>query len=250
MTAEVPDSAAYAAERASHWAQFAARSEPLTDHWVRWEERSHGWRVPVEFLQPVGIDGPRSVEPLRPLLDTLAGLEEVDAVPVPWMHLTIVHAGFLMASDIMWSQVESFYASAAPRMHRIAPFSLRLGGVSATDDGIYVGVDDGLALREVRRQLRLGVPKLHEVMSGDPAVTADGDGFVPRIDIGYFTGEGDRERVIEALDPYRDAEGGELAVTQVKIARIPIQPQDRYHAIDIVAQIALLGEQYRKDYHD
>ncbi len=249
MTAAAPDPAAYAAERARHWAQFIARSEPLPDHWARWEQRSHGWRVPVEFLQPIGIDGPRSVEPLRPLLDTLAELEEVDVVPVQWMHLTTVHIGFLMATGIMWSQVESFYASAAPRLHRIAPFSLRLGGVSATEDGIYVGVDDGLALREVRRQLRLGVPKLHEVMNGDPAVTADGDGFVPRIDIGYFTGEGDRRRVIEALEPYRDAAGGELAVSQIKIARIPIQPHDRYHAIDVVAQIILSGEQYGKDYH-
>ncbi len=250
MSAGAPDTSAYVAERARHWSQFAARTEPLSDHWARWEERSHGWRVPVEFLQPVGLDGPRSIAPLRPLLDTLAGLEEVDTVPVEWMHLTTVHIGFLMASDIMWSQVESFYANAAPRLHRLAPFSLRLGGVSATEDGVYVGVDDGLALREVRRQLRLGVPKLHEVLSGDPAVTADGDGFVPRIDVGYFTGEGDRRRVIDALEPHRDAEGGELAVSQIKIARIPIQPHDRYHAIDVVARIMLLGEQYRKDYHD
>ena len=250
MTAGTTDTSAYAAERARDWARFTARSEPLPDHWAEWEQRSHGWRFPIEFLQPVGIDGPQSIETLRPLLDTLEELDEVDVVPVEWMHLTTLRIGFLMASDIMWSQVETFYVNAAPRLHRIAPFTLRLGGISATEDGIYLGVDDGLVLREVRRQLRLGVPKVHEVLSDDPAVTPDGDGFIPRVAIGYFTGNGDRRRVIEALEPHLDVEAGELPVTHIKMARVPIQPHDHYHAIDVVADIVLFGERYRQGYHD
>ena len=242
MSSRITDTAEYDDLRASHWAEFTARSEPLTNHWTQWEKRSHGWRIPIEILQPVGIDGPRSIEPLRPVLNMLAELEEVDVVPVEWMHVTTVHIGFLMATDIMWSEVESLYANASPRVRRIAPFSLRIGGISATEKSIYVGIDDGFALRDVRNQLKLGVPKIHEVLSEDPNVTTDGDGFVPSIDIGYFTGAGDRQRVIEALKPYRDAEGGEITVDHVKIARIPIQPHDHYQPIDVVARIALFGD--------
>lgn len=250
MSSRITDTTAYDELRASHWTEFTARSEPLTNHWTKWEKHSHGWRVPIEVLQPIGIDSPRSIEPLRPVLDMLAELDEVDVVPVEWMHVTTVHIGFLMAADIMWSEVESLYANASPRVRRIAPFSLRIGGISATEQSIYVGVDDGLSLREVRRQLKLGVPKINEVLSGDPNITMDGDGFVPSIDIGYFTGAGDRQRVIDALEAYRETEGGEITVDHVKIARLPIQPHDHYQPIDVVARIALFGDQYRKGYHN
>jgi hypothetical protein len=247
---ETPDTSAYADQRARDWAEFTAREQTLPDYWALWEERSHGWRVPIEFLQPIGADSPRSVEPLRPLLDTLAELEEIDPIPVEWMHLTTIHVGFLMATDIMWSQVESFYVNASPRLHRIAPFTLRLGGISATEDGIYLGVDDGLAFREVRRQARLGVPRVHEAMKDDSLLTPEGDLFIPRIEIAVFTGKGDRRRVVEALEPYLDAEAGELPVTHIKMARVPIQPHDHYHPIDVIAEIILFGENYRQGYHD
>ena len=253
MTGGAPGSSApdtSAEERARHWAEFSARSEPLADYWALWEERSHGWRVPIEFLQPIGIDSPSFIEPLRPLLESLEQLEEVDVIPVAWMHVTTIQIGFLMSTDIMWSQVESFYVNAAPRIHRIEPFSLRFAGVSATEDGIYLGVDDGLALREVRRQARLGVTKVHEALAHDPAMTAEGDCFVPRVPLGFFTGAGDRGRVVEAVEPYLDATGGELPISHIKMARVPIQPHDRYHGIDVIAEIVLLGEQYRKGYHD
>ena len=87
-------------------------------------------------------------------------------------------------------------------------------------------------------------------MKDDPLLTPEGDLFVPRIEIAVFTGKGDRRRVVEALEPYRDAEAGELPVTHVKMARVPIQPHDHYHPIDVVAEIGLLGENYRQGYHD
>lgn len=250
MTAEAADTSTYVEQRGRDWEQFTTRSEALPDYWALWEERSHGWRVPIEFLLPVGLDHPRFIEPLRPLLDALEQLEEVTVIPVEWMHVTTIHIGFLMATDIMWSQVETFYVNAAPRVHRVAPFALKVGGVSADEDGVYCGVDDGLTLREVRRQVALGVPKVNEVMKHDPSITADGDSFVPRIDVAHFTGEGDRQRVIEALEPYLEAECGEVEIAHVKMARMPIQPHDHYHPIDVVAEIGLLGEQYRHGYHN
>ena len=247
---DMPDTSAYAEERERHWAEFAASTAPLRDYWAEWERRSHGWRVPIEFLQPVGLDSPQFAEPLAPLLRALDALDEVVVIPVEWMHTTSIHVGFLMSTDIMWSQVESFYVNASPRLHRIAPFSLQLGGISMTEDAVYLGVDDGLVFREVRRQVGLGVPKVHQVLREDPLVTPEGDHFVPRIEIAHFTGKGERSRVVETLAPYRELDAGRLPITHVKMARVPIQPHDHYHPIDVIAEIGLLGEQYRQGYHN
>ena len=244
------DGSVYADRRASDWQAFAASDAPLLDYWHEWEQRSHGWRVPIEFVQPIGLDYPSFAKPLQPLLDALGELDEVDVVPTEWMHLTTVHVGLLMATGIMWSQVETFYVNASPRVRRVAPFDLVLGGVSVTEDGVYLGADDGGSLREVRRQLRLGVPKVHEVMKNDPLVTEDGDAFVPQIEIAFFTGEGQRSRVLEALEPYREIDAGSVPITQIKMARLPIQPHDHYGGIDVVAEMTLLGDDYRKGYHN
>mgnify|MGYP001205261284 CR=1 FL=1 len=249
MTSDV-DTSAYAEQRDTDWTAFAASDAPLLDYWLAWEERSHGWRVPIQFLQPIGVDYPKFTEPLQPLLDVLGKLDEVVVIPTDWMHLTTVHVGFLMAAGIMWSQVETFYVNASPRVRRIAPFDLALGGISVTEDGVYLGADGGGSVREIRRQLRLGVPKVNEVMKDDPLVTEDGDSYAPTIEIAHFTGEGQRRRVLEALEPFRTIEAGSVAISQVKMARLPIQPHDHYGPLDVIAEMTLLGDDYRKGYHN
>ena len=49
---------AYAEQREHDWNAFVTGSGPLNDFWGRWEERSFGWRVPIEFLQPLGLESP------------------------------------------------------------------------------------------------------------------------------------------------------------------------------------------------
>jgi hypothetical protein len=178
-------------------------------------------------------------------------MPEVEVFPTSWLHITWVRLGFLMSTDLMWSQVETFYVNASPRLHRVEPFSLRLGGISVADnERIYLGVDDGGSYREARRQAKLGVPKVYDVLRGDPDIEGDVDSFMPVIDIGCFTGSSDRRRVIEVLERYRDVEAGEISVTHLKLGRVPIQPHDHYGDIDVVAEIPMYGEAYRKGYHN
>ena len=245
MTATVSDTSEYAQDRALNWATFSASTAPLPDYWDRWVEYSHDWKIPIRFLQPVGVDAPNFIDPLRPLLDTLGQLEEVQVVPTAFMHMPTVDVGLLMATGIMWSQVESIYASAAPRLHRIEPFVLRVGGVSAFEHSLYLGVDDGLVVREVRRQIRLGVPVVHERMRADPAAGE----FIPHIKIAYFTGKGSRQNVADAVAPYLDAEAGEVRVDEIKMARVPVDPDHRFPDLDVIAEIRLYGDDYRKGYH-
>jgi len=247
-----PDVAhAYAEQRARDWDAFVAGRGPLADYWARWEQLSFSWKFPIEFLQPLGLDAPDAFAPLEPLLNALRELDEVEVPPISWLHATYVRVGFLRATDVMWSQVESFYVNAAPRIRRVEPFSVRLAGISVADDErIYLGIEDGGSYREVRRQIRLGVPLVYEKMKDDPLVTADGDAFVPTLDLAFFTGRGDRARVRAVLEQYRDIDLGELPLTHMKMGRVPIQPHDHYIEIDIVAEIPLLGADHRKGYHN
>ncbi len=242
---------AYAEQRERDWNDFANTSGPLPDYWALWEERSHGWRVPIEFLQPIGLETPSAFEALEPLLERLREMPEVDVIPTEWLHTTWVRVGFLMSTDIMWSQVESFYVNAAPRLRRIEPFEVTLRGVSVGDgERIYLGIEDGGNYREARRLAKLGVPQVWQVLKDDPLITEEGDQFVPTLDIGYFTGKGDRQRVIEALEPFRDLEVGTAPLTHTKLARVPILPYNHYEAIDVVAEIPMLGAAHRGGYHN
>ncbi|MGE3961449.1 MAG: hypothetical protein AB7F65_07185 [Dehalococcoidia bacterium] len=243
---------AYAEQRERDWNSFVTGSGPLTDFWAAWEERSFGWRVPIEFLQPLGLESADTFANLEPVLDVLRGMPEVDIIPTEWLHATWVRVGFLMSTDIMWSQVESFYVNAAPRLRRIEPFTLTLKGLSvAGDERIYLGVEDAGIYREARRLAKLGVPKVWEVLKQDPLIDAGGnDAFVPVVDIAYFTGKGDRARVAAALEPFRDIEVGQVSLTHLKLARLPILPHSHYEMIDVVAEIPMLGAAHRGGYHN
>ncbi len=250
--ASAPESAAaeYRARRERDWEQLLAGSGPLPDFWERYAERSHGWRQWIAFVQPLGKERPDLFAPLEPLYERLRAAGGVEIPPVEYLHAAMVQIGYMMASDVMWSQVESFYVNAAPRIHRVAPFTLRLGGISATEETLYLGVDDGHALRGVRRQIGLGVPKVSQVLrADDPQFTPRGDRFMPVVHLAHFAG-GDRDAVARAVEGLRDIELGEVEVTHVKMARMSPDPDIRTPEPDVIAEIGLLGEGYRTGYHN
>ena len=245
-----PDTSAYAEKRERDWAAFTSGDGPLPDHWARWAEESFDWRPEISFFQPVGVDYPDLAERVQPLRNALDGLEEVDLAPVNFLHLKSIQIGFLRAADLYWSQVETFYVNAAPRVHRVEPFKIRIEGVSAGADALYLGVDDGLAFRELRRQVALGVPKISQVLKEAGIEIGDGDSFVPEIPFAYFTGKGDRARVIEAITPHLDAQLGEYPVSHIKMGRVAPDPDIHYPNLDVVAEIILFGKDHRKGYHN
>ena len=240
----------YARQRDDDWSTFVAGSGAPADHWEIWKDESFDWRPEISFFQPVGVDHPDLLEPIQPLLDVLEGMEEIDLPPLSFLHLRSLRIGFLRAEDIMWSQVESYYVNAAPRIHKVAPFSIHVGGISAHEDALYLGVDDGFALRELRRQVALGVPKIHTSMREQGVSWPDDDPFVPEIPFAYFTGRGDRRAVIEAVESYRDADLGTYEQTMYKLGRIGSDPQIHYPSLDVIAEIRLLGDDHRKGYHN
>lgn len=239
--------AEYAERRAQDWETFTASNDRLPDHWERWEAETHGWKQRVAFYQPVGTDYPEFLAPIETLLADLAAMEEIEIPPLASLYLNVVTIGHLMSTDVMWSQVETFYVNAAPRIHRVEPFTMRLRGISVTDDGIYLGVEDGYALREARKQIGIGVGKVQQRLKDEDP---DGTAYMPQIAIGYFTGNGSRDRVVAALADHRDVDLGEHKVTHIKMGRVGAEPQIHYPPLDVVAEISLNGKNHRRGYHN
>lgn len=240
----------YREQRQRDWQAFTTHSGPPADHWEAYGTRTHDWKQRVAFLQPIGLDYPTVLGPLQPLLKQLEQMEEIELLPLEWINVITIPIGHLMSSDVMWSQVETFYVNSSPRIRRVAPFTAHFSGVSATEEALYIGLDDGYSFREVRRQVGLGVPKVAEVLRDDPLVTAEGDRYIPTVDFAYFTGKGDRQKVVEAVEPYLDAELGEFPVTHIKMGRIASEELIHFPPLDIVAEVGLIGKDYRRGYHN
>jgi len=241
----------YAEQRDRDWDAFVSSSADLPDYWGWWEDYSAGWRIPIQFLQPLGTEVPEQLAPLGELMERLGEMDEVEVPPLEWVHMTYIHVGFLRPTDVLWSQVESFYVNAAPRIRRVEPFTMQLHGLSVSEDGrIYIGMDDGGTYRELRRQIGLGVPFITQKMKDDPLITPEGDAFIPTMDIGFTTGSGSRQRLVQLLEEYRSIDLGEVSPPMMKLARLPIQPYNHYLDIDVVAEVPLLGASHRKGYHN
>lgn len=196
----------------------------------------------MALLQPVGRDHPQLLEPLQPLLDVLAELEEIELPPPSFLHVPTLVVGFVTATDISFTEMESMTMRASSHIARMPPFSLRVGGISAREDALYLGVDDDFHLREVRRRAGERAPRIAQALRDDPAFAPDGgDRFMPSIPFAFFTGRGDRARVIEAVEPYRETELGECSVTHISVGRLLSDPQIRYPDPDVILEIALRG---------
>ncbi len=222
-----------------------------TGYWARWEQQSFGWKAAVEFLHPFGRDHADAFARLDPLFEALRALPGVEVPPLEWLHATWLHLGFLRAEDIMWSHVETYYVSAAPRLRRVEVRPIRLGGIALTEDGrVTLGVQDAGLFRDARKQASIGATKAREALRDDPAMTPEGDTFVGTIDLAYLDGSASEGAVAQAIEAYRDIDLGEVTPTHLMLARVSTLPEHHYESIDIVAEIPMLGAAHRGGYHN
>lgn len=224
---------------------------PSTGYWDRWEERSHDWRASIDFMHPFGRDHAEQLAPLTAVLDALRAIPGVDVPPIEWLHATWLHLGFLRAEDIMWSQVETYYVSAAPRLRRVQPRPVRLGGIALTEDGrVTLGVEDAGLFRDARKQASIGTMKAREAILADAAMTPDGDTFAATIDIAFLDAQASAGTVAQAIEPYRALHVAEVTPTHLMLARVAPEPTKHFDSLDIVAEIPMLGDQHRGGYHN
>ena len=225
-------------------------SAPIEGYWARWEQRSSGWKAAIEFLHPFGRDHAEAFAPLDPLFAALRALPGVEVVPVEFLHATWLHIGFLSADDVMWSQVDTFYVGAAPRLRRVEPRAVRLGGIVLTDGRVTLRIEDDGLFREARRQAALGVPRAQQALDADPAMSSGDDTYSPSIDLAYLDGSASAESVEQVIEAHREARLSDVTPTHLMLARRSALPERHFDSLDIVAEVPMLGAQHRGGYHN
>jgi 2'-5' RNA ligase len=161
----------------------------MADHWWQRPGRSPGrlqyhWHVLFHDQPAVR----RLAELAQRRLDGLPGL---DMVPLPWLHLTTLVAGF--ADEVSQDQVDVMTMDAQRRLAGVAPIPVTLGRVFYHPEAVVLPAEPLDALR----------PILDAVFSA--ALTAgigahsDTDPWLPHVTIAYSHGTGPAAPIIAAL---------------------------------------------------
>ncbi|MFA7248579.1 MAG: hypothetical protein WC273_03015 [Dehalococcoidia bacterium] len=217
---------------------------PTRGYWERWAEQSLGWKPAIEFLQPFGRDYPERFAPLEPLRLELGALRGVEVPPVSWLYATWLRLGFVGPDDLSSITVETYYPRTAPNLREITERPVHLRGLELTDDSrVVLHVEDGGLYREARAAAAAGLDRARQMLAADPAMTPAGDTFQPVIDIAYLDGTASEGAVIQAIDPYRTIDLGEVTPTHLMLGRITRRPETHYAFFDVFAEVPMRGAQ-------
>ncbi|MDG1990572.1 MAG: hypothetical protein P8J51_04810 [Dehalococcoidia bacterium] len=218
-------------------------------YWENYEARTYNWKQWICFMIPIGI---KNVSYANQLLDAgsqLININNYDAFPTQCLYLPISFVGFLKPDGIMWSQVESFYVNASPRLHRIEPFNIQLLKIAYDEETISIVFDDNYAFKEIRHQLQLGVPHINAIYkNNDSYVKNSIDNFMPKINIGYFS-QASYQEVNSKLESVEISES-KLDIDTIYLVRMSADPQIKLPQPDIIAEIPLMGSKHRTGYHN
>ncbi len=215
---------------------------PSIGYWDQWKTVSSNWKPSVEFLYPFGRDYPAAFAPLEPLFAELGALRGVDVVPIDWIRLTWLRVGFLGPTGLSAVEVETFHEASGVQLRKIDGRPVRLGGIELVDNRVTLKFDDGGIFREARAAAARGLAQADAALRQDPAMTRDGDMYMPVIDLAYLDGTASDGAVVQAIDPYRAVDLGEVNVGKLMLAHVISQPETHYAYLDIWAEIILAGQ--------
>ena len=220
-----------------------------SSYWKNYETRTHNWKQWICFMIPIGIKNETYSNQLLDSSSQIISIDNYEAFPTKYLYLPISFVGFLKPDGIMWSQVESFYVNASPRLHRIEPFNIQPIKIAYDEENISIIFDDNYAFKEIRRQLQLGVPHINAIYKNKDSYVRNGtDHFMPKIDIGYFT-QASYKKVADKLSNIEISKS-ELNIDTVYLVRMSADPQIKLSQPDIIAEIPLMGSKYRTGYHN
>lgn len=150
--------------------------EVLSDHW-QWRPE---WTVerPCLLWYLTFENQPRLRRMVETLHARLAGVPEVDAVPAPWLHLTVEDVAFV--DEIAPQQVHELVAAAASTIEGWRALPLFLGPVAPMGDALVLEARPEEHLRELRERLRACT----SVALGPDRVRGPQD-FRPHVSFGY-----------------------------------------------------------------
>ena len=212
-------------------------------YWERWGEQSLGWKPSIEFLQPFGRDHESTFAPLEPLFVELSALKGVEVPPLSWLHCTWLRLGYVGPADLSSVTVETYYPAAAPGLREVEERPVRLAGIEVVDDRVVLHVEDRGLFRDARAGAAKFLPRAQEMLQADPAWSAEEDRFQPTIDLAYLDGSASEGAAIQAIEPYRAIDLGEVTPTHLMLARLTSRPERHYAFFDVFAEVPMRGAQ-------
>lgn len=216
---------------------------PTIGYWEQWKEQSRNWKTSIELMYPFGRDFPAAFAPLEPLFTELAALRGVEVVPLDWLRLVWLRVGFMGASGISAVEVETFHEAVGTRLRRLEARPVRLGGLAVEDNRLTLRLEDGGLFRAARAEAAQGLNRADEALRADPAMTPEGDTYVPAIDIAYLDATASEGEVVQAIDPYRTLDLGEVTVARLMLSRMIAHPEAHFAYLDIWAEIYMANAQ-------
>jgi 2'-5' RNA ligase len=180
----------------------------MADHWWR-----RPGRVPGRMLYHWHMlfhDQPEVQRLARLGQRKLDGLPELDMVPIDWLHLTMLIAGF--ADEVTDDQVTAMTAEARASLPTLAPVPVTLGRVVYHPEAVVLAVEPLDALSGVLQAVRAST-----LAAGIDGHT-DTEPWLPHISIAYSHGCGPAAPVIAAL-------GRRLPETRITVSSVSLVAQ-------------------------
>lgn len=180
----------------------------MADHW--WQRPG---RVPGRMLYHWHMlfhDQPEVQRLARMAQRKLDGLPNLEMVPIPWLHLTTLIAGF--EDEVSEDQVAAMTADARHRLASIAPIPVTLGRIFYHPEAVMLAAEPIDALTPVLEAVRAAT-----LAAGSDGHT-DTDPWLPHISIAYSYASGPAGPVIAAL-------GRRLPETTITIRSVSLVAQ-------------------------
>jgi 2'-5' RNA ligase len=163
--------------------------EELTSHWWQRPGRTPGrelYHWHLLFHDQPAVQGLAAAAAAK-----LAGLPEIDPVPVQWLHLTTLIVGF--ADQVPAEAVGIMTAQAQSRLAGIAPIPIELRHLIYDQEAVVLAVEPFGALDPI-----LAALKAASAASGYAGQT-DSEPWLPHISIAYANRTASAVPIIEAL---------------------------------------------------
>jgi len=179
-------------------------SAELRDHWW-WRP---GWEPGSRHLQwCLTFEGARDLHRLAERVQrSVAGIDALEPVPMPWLHLTL--AGFGEVDAITEDCVRRVINAAHHRLADAPRVDLTFSRVSVYAESVVLAPDPSSSLEAV--QAVLEESGRHVLGQDAPGITVP---FAPHVSVAYAIGPAAGDSVVDALQALREVEPVQAAPT-------------------------------------
>ncbi len=150
----------------------------------------------------------------------LGQLEGVRLHPDHFLHVMLQELGFVTNNpsrpdEISAERLEEFAQAAIEPIFSVAPFDLHFGGANAFQDAVFLEIGDAGILSRLHSRLfdlaaHTSVPSF---------------AYLPHCTVAHFDGTADPQDVASVMQPWRDAQFGNLNATEVEVVTLdPAEP--------------------------